>query len=210
MIEIAQEIMLKHGHKINYEIMNWSRAIAEVKLGKYDAIAGANRSVLEGFTIPRVSSGANENYIWTLNDSLWTYENESSLQEINLGVVNAYSYGEEIDKPIAKKGKNIIKVAGSNPLPRLIQMTESHRIMAFVENPFVLSYTLKNLKKAPTFFKSVSKNISNDPDLFIAFSPMNKNSLLYTKLMDEGISELRKNGRLKVILKKYGLTDWKK
>lgn len=209
MVEMAKEIFSKKGHKINYSLMNWSRAISDVKSGKYDGLIGASKNELSGFDIPLVAAGTNQNYFWALKDSTWSYSDESSLNGIKVGVVNAYSYGDEIDVSLAKKNSSFVKVAGDNPLQRLIQMTETRRLTTFIENPTVLLYTLGRLKKEAGLFKAVSKNIANDPDLFIAFGPANAKSKLYSQIMDEGIVELRKSGRLKIILQKYGLSDWK-
>ncbi len=45
--------------------------------------------------------------------------------------------------------------------------------------------------------------------IYILFSPAHPKAAEYTKMMDEGIGELRGNGRLKAILAKYGLADWR-
>jgi polar amino acid transport system substrate-binding protein len=209
MVEIAKEIFSKHGHTVDYKLMNWSRAINDARVGKFDGVIGASRADVEGFEIPTVAAGMTSSYYWTLADNNWSYKDESSLNSKRFGVINAYSYGDEIDKLIAKMPQNFIKVAGDNPLIRMIQMTEAKRLDGFVENPYVLWYTLAKLHKNKKFFKMASKNVTLDPELFIAFTPVSIKSKNYSQYMDEGIIELRKSGRLKIILNKYGLSDWK-
>lgn len=208
MVEIAKEAFAKYGHKVNYEVMNWPRALVEVKNGKYNAVIGASRSDVEGFVIPQIPTGVLINYYWTLKENKWEYKGESSLKGIKVGVINNYSYGDEIDHLVKGKHLSFKEVSGESPLLRLIQMTESKRLDAFVENPFVLEYNLNKLKKNKSLFKVASPNIANDSNLFIAFSPANPKSKEYARLLDRGVVELRKSGRLKAILAKYGFSDW--
>ncbi|AUN98193.1 hypothetical protein C0V70_08750 [Bacteriovorax stolpii] len=208
MVEIAREVFKKKGYTIDYDVMNWARVLSDVKIGEYDAVIGASRADVREFVIPQVPTGILVNYFWALKDSRWSYKDEGSLDYVSVGTVNDYSYGDEIDKLVKKKHKSIKEVSGESPLLRLIQMTESGRLMAFVENPLVLGYNMKKLNKDKKIFKAVSKNLANDPDLFIAFSPSNPKSKEYAKILDEGMEELRKSGKLKEILLRYGLSDW--
>ncbi len=88
-------------------------------------------------------------------------------------------------------------------------MTEAKRLDGFIENPLVLEYNLKLMKKNIKKFKAVGPNLANDPDLFISFAPGHPKSKEYAKILDLGMVEMRKSGRLKAILAKYGLQDWK-
>ncbi|TPH15548.1 hypothetical protein [Litorilituus lipolyticus] len=44
---------------------------------------------------------------------------------------------------------------------------------------------------------------------YIAFSPANKNSQRYRKILSEGIIKLRKSGELHQIISRYNIQDWK-
>jgi polar amino acid transport system substrate-binding protein len=210
MVEMAKEVFKKYGHTIDYNVMNWARAVSQVKEGKFNALIGCNRADVEGFEIPTIPTGHTTSYYYTLKDDPWMYVNEASLQSRKIGVINDYTYGDEIDKLIRKKKKSFLKVTGENPLLRLIQMTEAKRINGFVENPLVLAYNLREIKKDASIFKVASTNVAQDPELFIAFSPASSKSRIYAKNLDEGMIELRKSGRLKIILERYGLSDWQK
>ena len=88
-------------------------------------------------------------------------------------------------------------------------MPDIKRLDGVVVNPNVFNYILKDMPEFKNHFKIVSKNVANDPDLFVAFSPINPNSKKYTQLISDGMSNLRKSGKLKTILSKYGVSDWK-
>ena len=210
MIEIAKEIFKSKGHTVRYELINWARAIKDTKAGKYDGIVGASKADVPGFVVPSIPTGKLENYYFTLRSNQWTYKGVESLKKVKMGVINDYSYGEEVDKQVAKKNPSITVISGNDALKRMIQMTEAKRLDGFVENPMVLYYTLMELKKNVQDYRPSSPNLASDPDLFIAFSPKKSTSVKYAKILDEGVQELRKNGKLKEILKKYGLNDWTK
>lgn len=215
MIEIAQEIFKMNGDTIDYQVMNWARAVAETKDGKFDAVVGANRGDVPGFVLPENSSGANINYFWALKKSQFEYKNIDSVKNKKIGVINGYSYGgDELDIPIKNHHHSFVILPGNDALTKIIKMIEAGRIDAFVENPYVLQNLLKtDLKQFQNTLKPVSKNIVTDPELFIAFTPAKtkkETSVKYAKILSDGLTKLRKSGRLKVILDKYEIKDWHK
>ena len=211
MVEIAKEIFESKGHKIHYKIVNWARAVQEAKEGKSNGVLGANRGDVPGFILPSVAIGNSANYFWALKDSKFNYQTVDGLKGKKIGVINGYSYGgDEIDRPIQNKNKSFVVVSGDKALPQLIKMTDAKRLDAFIENPNVLQYVLSTMPEYKDKFKIVSKNMGSDPDLFIAFSPANPNSKKYADLLTEGMKSIRKNGKLKAILARYGMVDWQK
>lgn len=210
MVEIAREVFKKHGHTIDYSLMNWARAIADVRIGKFDALLGCSKGDAEGFVFPKVPTGIMSSHYFVLESNPWNYSGVDSLKNKSFGVINEYSYGDAIDEQIKKKNPALKAVAGAEPLSRMIQMTENKRLDGFVENPVVLEYNLSLLKKDKKLFKAASPNLANDPDLFISFAPGLPKSKEYARILDEGMNELRKSGKLKAILSRYGLEDWKK
>lgn len=210
MIEIAREIFEPAGIKIDYQNLNWARAITEAREGKISGIVGAARADAPDFLFPKTAAGLNSNFFWTIKTNTFKYKNLSSLTGRKIGVINSYSYGEEIDKEVAGKNPAYIVVSGEDALLKMIKMTEAGRLDAFVENPFVLDYLLKDYPNLQDKFIPVSKNVVLDQELFIAFSPKITASAKYAEMMTKGMGQLRKKGKLKKILEKYGLKDWQK
>lgn len=210
MVEIAREVFQKHGHTIDYSLMNWARAIADVRAGKFDALLGCSKGDAKGFIFPKVPTGIMSNHYFVLENNPWVYSGPLSLKNKSIGIINEYSYGDVVDEQVKKKNPALKAVSGTDPLSRLIQMTETKRLDGFIENPLVLEYNLSLMKKDKKIFKASGPNLANDPDLFISFAPGLPKSKEYARILDEGMIELRKNGRLKVILSRYGLEDWKK
>lgn len=210
MIEIAKEIFGPAGITIDYQNLNWARAITEARDGKISGIVGAAHADAPDFIFPKMPSGLNSNFFWATKGSSFSYKNSASLEGMKIGVINSYSYGDEIDKPVSEKNPSYIVVSGEDALMKMIKMTQAGRLNAFVENPFVLGYLLKDNPHLQNEFVPVSKNVVLDQQLFIAFSPKKKDSQRFAEMMTKGMVQLRKNGKLKKILEKYGLKDWQK
>jgi len=211
MIEIAKAVFEPAGHKIDYSLMNWARAVSETKKGKFNAVVGANTADVPGFILPKSPQGMSVNYFWTPKDSTFTYNGIESVKGKKVGVINGYSYGgDELDKPIANHHPSFVVLPGDDALVKLIKMTDAKRIDAFVENPYVLEYLLSTEQtQFQNKFKAVSKNIVSEPELYIAFSPEKAESKKYAQMLTEGMKQLRKSGKLKSILQKYKIKDWK-
>ncbi len=211
MIEIAKAIFEPVGVKVDYQLMNWARAVSETRKGKFNAVVGANVADVPGFILPDVPQGMSLNYFWTRVDSDFTYKDINSVKGKKIGVINGYSYGgKELDDPIARRNPAFVVLPGDDALIKLIKMTEARRLDAFVENPYVLEYSLSTkLTAYQDKFKPVSKNIVSEPELYIAFSPQIKDSKKYAKIVSDGMKKLRKSGMLKSILQKYKIKDWK-
>ncbi len=209
MVEISKTIFEKAGHKVSYKLLNWARAIADTRKGKFTAIVGASRSDAPDFLIPSIEIGHNSNYVWVLKNEAWEYKNIDSIKNKKIGVINTYSYGKEIDGPVQSKNPAFMIVSGDDALIKMIRMTKAKRLDGFIENPNVLAYNLKNLPEFQDQFKNVGKDVCDDSQLFVAFNPNNPKAHIYSELLAKGMVELRKSGKLQEILSKYGLKDWR-
>lgn len=95
---------------------------------------------------------------------------------------------------------------GEKPLERLLEMLISGRITTIIEDKSVLQYKITQMGKADLV--KVSGITDTVVDVFSSFSPKNNKSKEYAKILTEEIIKMRKDGRLKVILDKYGIQDW--
>lgn len=208
MIEIADTILKKHGYKLDYQLLNWSRSIHEAKIGKTDGVIGAGKEDAEGFYFPSEPQGLTQYSIFGLKKTNWKYIDESSLTGIRIGVINNYSYDIGTNELIKKKHPSLEIVSSDEPIEQLVNLVESNRIIGFVESDFVLQYFLK--KKNKVNLKKIGQIKPNSQDLFLAISPKHPDGQKIADLLSQGTIELRKNGNLNKILSKYGLKDWKK
>lgn len=214
MIDIAKEVFAKHGHTINYEIINWSRAISEASEGKIEGIVGPTLGGAEGFYFPKNNLGYLENVYITLKDNgLDCSEDLSFLNGYVLGVISDYHYGEKIAAYIkAHKGKKAVDVlTGNNALERLFEKLDRGRIDLFIENEFVAMHVARKIGMVSSVkVKHLEKEVKTEgKSVYIAFSPVNPKSAEYAEILSKGVAELRESGRLDKIMAKYGLEDWK-
>lgn len=209
MVEIAREIFHEAGYEVNYKIDNWARVVDEVRSGQIDGLVGAARADAPGFVFTAEPFGRSQNFFWAMKDSSFHYTDHQSLKGKKVGVINSYTYGDEVDAYVKKKDPSFVVISGNDALEKIVKMISAHRLDAFVENPNVLAFALKNDPVMFHSLKAVSKNIADNQDLFIAFSPKGKNSKKYAELLSQGLPKLKKSGKLKAILARYKIKEWK-
>lgn len=209
MIEIAQEALATKNIKVNYETMPWERALALTREGKIDCVAGAAFTDAPDFVYPTEAQGHIQNYFYVKNGNPWRYAGLESLGNIKLGVIDGYSYDDDIDKYIEqnKKSGKIQSIGGDTPLEQNLKKLLAGRVDAILESGPVLQAKLVELK---LIGKVSEAGTAGEPDnLFIACSPNQSKSVDITKALAEGTAQLRSSGKLKAILAKYGVSDWK-
>lgn len=210
-IEIVREVFSKSEHTIDYQIEPWSRAVTDATEGRIDGIVGAARGDAPTFIFPEESVGVTRNTFFVKSGSSWKYTGVESLRSVKLGYILDYSYGDTLDKFIAENKtqlKNLQGVGGDTALEQNIEKLNRGRIDAIVSSPEVLLATLETLKIAPDQFVNAGETPEVDP-LYVAFSPKSPNGVKYGEILSKGILELRKSGKLKQILDKYKISDWK-
>jgi polar amino acid transport system substrate-binding protein len=208
-IEIAKSALAKKGFTLEYQTMNWARAIEETRSGNFDAIAGASSGDAPDFIFPSEAQAGTNYEIYTLKDSKWTFKNEDSLKTAKLGVINGYTYDDKFMELVNKKHPSIVVVSGEVGLDQLVKMMDEKRIDALIEAPGVFKnfLALKGLDFANYRFAGQAEK--KYQKLFIAFGPKLKENKELAKAVSDEVKALRKNGKLKTLLNKYQLKDWK-
>jgi len=208
MIEVASEVFAEKGIEVQYIEMNWSRAIQEAKKGHINAVVGAFKGDVPGFVLPEQELAILGNTFFVHKDTNWQYQGVESLQGHQLAAISGYDYGDELRDYIQNNTSDSVTMLGSDqPLHRGIQMLSLKRIEILVEAEPVFWYTANLLNKTDQF--KVAGSAKEFEKSYIAFSPALDDSQAYAQILSDGIDRLRQNGRLKEILAKYGMTDWR-
>ncbi len=209
MIELAKLIFEAKGHEIDYQLMPWTRSLDAVGKGTYDAVVGTDPEESPDFVFPAEPLGVNKNGFYAKKGGSWKYEGIDSVKQIRLGVIDGYGYFTELDSYIEedKKSGKLFAATGDDALPKLIKMLKAGRLDAVIENINVMTHEL-NVKKLSNEIVQAGGPSEESP-LYMAFSPAKESSKEYAKILDDGIVELRSNGKLQEVLAKYGLKDWK-
>ena len=208
MIELAQVILAKHGHTVEYRSMPWERSLKEVRRGSFDCVVGAYKEDAPDFIFPDTAWGSIESTFYVKNETAWRYTNMDSVKNIVIGAIGGYAYSEEFDEYIKQnRGKGKVQVINANnALEQNIKKLLLGRIGAVIESHLVMEAKLKSMN-ATNKVKSAGVLVEAE-NMYIACSPAKSTSKEYVKLFSGGIKELRTSGELKKILDKYGLKDW--
>ncbi len=208
-IEIAKSALAKKGYTLDYQTINWARAIEETRNGNFEAIAGASTGDAPDFIFPQEAQAVTNYEIYTLKDSKWTFKNEDSLKGIKLGVINGYTYDDKFMEIVNKKNPSIVVVSGEIGLDQLIKMMDEKRIDALIESPGVFKNFLVSKGLNFSNYRSAGQADKKHQKLFIAFGPKQKDAKDLAKAVSDEVKSLRKSGKLKKLLDKYQMKDWK-
>lgn len=208
-VEVAKEVFSKAGHTLEYKTMAWARALEECRKGTISAVIGAAKKDAPDLVFPNEVMAVADNSFIVKKGNAWKYAGPASLEKIKLGAIQGYSYDGEVGDYVTANAKNAARVdmvGGDNALEMNLKKLVAGRVDATVDARPVLAYKLMklNLLDKVDFVGSV------DPSqTFVAFAPGNPKSKEYAAILDKGIAEMRASGRLKQILDRYGVADWK-
>lgn len=212
MIDLAKAILEPEGHKVEYKVMPWKRALAETRAGNSNCVVGAIKNEAPDFLYPKIHWGVDQAAIYTLKNEdekkHWRYDGKlSSLKTRKTGVILGYFYGDELDVYFKQNSGTAFEfVSADRPLRQNIRKLLSGRINGVIETIPVMDAQLKQLglTKKVVFAGSVGKRSL----LYIACGAGNKDNQKYIDLINEAMPNLRKSGDLQQILMLYGLSLW--
>ena len=209
-IEIMKAVFEPNGIKIDYQTIPWTSAMKGLQEGKFEAAVGASKEDCPDAIFPELEIADIRHGFFALPSSKWRFKGIDSLSQIKLGVIEGYTYGEDVDRYIAsaKVSGKVEAIVGDGVLEKNIKKLHVGRIDAVIEAPQVFSWTVKTMGLPENTFVNVG-SLEKSQKNYIAFSPAKESSKKYAKMFDDGIRELRRNGKLKTILAKYGLKDWR-
>ena len=206
-VEIAQQIFEEAGHTFKYLNIPWIRAIDETRKGNYSAIIGAYKEEAPDFVFPEEEFGVSRYAFYAKWGSLWKYAGIESLQSKKIGLIKGYSYGEELNAYFEKNAQRVQYVSGSDPLYQNIKKLLAGRFDTLIAGENVMTYKIKQMGVGGEVISVGVTDIS--ANLYIAFSPINKESAKYAEIFSKGIRNLKKSGKLDQILGRYELQYWK-
>lgn len=205
-VELAKEIFAEAGITVEYRVTNWARAVQDVRSGRVNALIGAGIRDAPDLIFGDAAPGISRNCFYARADSSWRYTGLASLAEIRLGVINGYSYGEEIDDYIRRHQKNLDRLqqaAGEQALGLNVRKVELGRVDATLENTWVMSLYMDQHENADNLVEVGCR--TPDVPIYIAFSPVLSSSARYRDIFDEGVYRYRQDGRLEALLQNYGI-----
>lgn len=207
MVDIVRAVFEPLGYTVDYNILPWSRALNETRSGQHDAVLGAGRDDAKDFVFG-LPLGLSGSVLAQRRGYGFHYQGPASLQGHRLGAAQDYAYDPELDAYIqAAAGQmNAVQLlTGENVASLNLRKLAGGRIDLVLEDSYVLAYALGLTR--------LSEMIDVQPvgvrsPLYIAFSPNRAGSRHLAGLLDNGVRQLRSDGRLARILTRYGVADW--
>jgi polar amino acid transport system substrate-binding protein len=209
-VDLARAALAAKGHTIKYSNMNYERALEEVKKGKYMATPSSFPGEAVGFVFPTEASSQAQWCVFSAPKSTLVFSKEDDVLNFpkKVGVVGGYSYTPKIDEWLKSKKEKFETQQGDTALYKLSKMVNSGRISVLIEDKTNTDWNMKT--KALAEMKNIGCLPPTKEQMsYIVFSPGNPKSKTYAEDFTAGINELRKSGKVKEILSKYGMTDWK-
>jgi polar amino acid transport system substrate-binding protein len=166
--EYVELIVKRIGMEADIELLPWSRAIQEVTSGRSDVLMSCGESDSKGL----IKSKKLLDYkmcFFTLHTSNWNYNGVKNLNNIQLGSIQNYAYGEPLDSYLAKERPNTTILKGSKVHERLGMILDLSRIDTFIADQILVKFHFGNkyrkagcLKSLPLYL-AFNKNV--DPEI---------------------------------------------
>jgi len=210
-IEIARAAFLEFGITVNYTNMPYDRALLEVKKGvMVQAVVPTFKEEAPHFIYPNNATSATEYCFYVKENSGWHFTDYSTLNKIRFAATSGYIYSPKMDAYIAQhanKTNGVVYLLKGEDVPtRMFKMIIKGRYDAFLEDTRLIDF-LRSSGKLAGLKKAGCLDIINYG--YLALTPSATfPSRQMAKYFDEGLLILRKSGKLKEILDKYGVQDW--
>jgi polar amino acid transport system substrate-binding protein len=211
-VEIVRAVLKTSGGALDYQIMPWKRAVAEAEKGSIDGVIGALETDTPELLFPKEPIGLSGTSAFVRKGSTWRYSGVESLKTQRVGIVEGYSYSEEIDAYTESKRadpKALDVSGGDTPETLAIKKLQAGRIDVYLSDPNVFHARARELGFKEDDFVNAGTVAAPLP-IYISLNPRRPESRAWADKLDQGIRALRDSGELATILKRYGLEDWAK
>ncbi|ODM33107.1 ABC transporter substrate-binding protein [Marinobacter adhaerens] len=206
MIDIAREAFSLAGIDVEYVNMSWARALQQARDGYIDAVVGALPGDAPDFVFPDAATGYSTIALYTHPDNDWQYGGIESLSELTLLAINGYAYSPVLNRYIERHQDDPERVwilSGPAPLSRAIELLHQQRSDVFPEDRYVMNWQLQ--QEGDTESLRMAAVIHESP-IYVAFSPVGRDSTQLATLLSEGARALQRSGRVSEILARYGVS----
>lgn len=204
LVEVVKAIFEPQGFTVDYRTVPYARAIRDTRAGRYTAILGAIRSEAPDFVFPAGTGFQAGTRAFVKAGSAWRYDGPKSLENVTLGVILDYSYGERTDAYIKANRSNEKRVqlsTGEDALEKNVAKLLQGRVSVLLEDPAVMRYFLARTNQTDAV---ANAGVLEDTEVFIAFGPGDPHAAEHAKTLSEGLERMRASGELARILARYG------
>ncbi len=208
MIEIAESILKKNGHTINYILGPRERGVQMVRSGEIDCVVNAKIKDHGFLAFPDEPWGYHAATLFALPKSTFQYQNITQLEAIKLSAIAGMRYDNgALDDYLKKKNKNVSFSYGDNAMSKQVKKLSFGRSDLIVSCPLLMRGQLESMGLPSKAFKIVGE-IKPFVGMYFACGNTRKLTQNIINNINVAIPIMRENGELKSILDKYGQIDW--
>jgi polar amino acid transport system substrate-binding protein len=206
-VEVIQEIFSARSITVDYRLTPWKRCIDQVRSGQIEAVLNTDSSYIPDLIYPKTPVCYYQDVFIGLADSTWVYQGMESLDSQQIGIEADYGLIETMREYIKRNAqKNVQVFSGEDVMQTGVRMLERKRIDLFINDSEAFFWAVRRLKLPPEQFK-VLHLIGQGGPLYIGFSPKYPQAQKMADMVDAGLLELGKKGRLKAIAERYQMQN---
>jgi polar amino acid transport system substrate-binding protein len=207
-VDIVRAVYEPLGYKVNYQVMPWPRAIAEARSGNLSGLLSTPKSAaIQDLLFPKDPVGIMQNALFKRHDDDWRYDGVASLNQERIGLVQGYVFtgeiGQYLNDAIDTHSTYLDLSRGESAGPRNILKLALGRVDLIADDVSVVEYE-HNAQHLQVPFDRAT-DIGPPMMIYVAFPTNNPQSVALAKILDAGVSRLRRSGKLRTILAQYGV-----
>lgn len=207
MVELAQLIFMPLGYEVDYQVLNWQRAVSNAQIGISDCVIGASKEEAPQLVFAQLPWGVAQSQIYVKQTDPWQYVDLASFNGRKTGLVLGYTYGEPFDGYFkTHKGRLFEYITGEDPVMQNIQKLQAGRIQGVIETSTVMDAILSKLQLTQQIRKAGM--IGEGDAVYIACNGYQPHSQKIIEIIDQQMPILMESGQVHNLLNKYGVSPW--
>lgn len=207
-VDLLRAVFESQGDQLNYSIVPPARAIVQVRDGEKMGYLTMKEAAPD-LIYPEQPLIALKYVFWVKAGNHWRYEGVSSLQSVRVGTVLSYHYGSDLQAYFDQYANTdaVQSISGEDIVKRNIQKLMAGRIDTFIEEQYMVEYTLQQMKIPPETLQIAGSPQELEILIYPGFSPALPNASEYVKRFSEGLQAIKQSGQWQRLLSQYGMTE---
>ncbi len=185
MTEYLTAVLKDKGIELKVEFNAWHESVRKAELGQVDGLLTATQKEAPSLLFTKSRTTDYHVCFITKAESKWLYRGPESLNDVVLGSIKGYGYGEAVDQYIdnPKHGPRM-KILEDGGIERLHELLLNQDIDAFLEDSLVVLWLLKNSSTKVKLAGCLTRN-----PFYIAINPNVHWANEFINMMDETLKE---------------------